>query len=828
MTAGNYGRVDTLDQLKRLCDKLLEQNKPIGFDVETGYVGPDREKGALDWSWANQFVVGFSFTNDKRWARYVPIAHDLGDNLPEAETWEVMKPVLETLPVKAHHFKFEAHNLHMLDIKGRGPRIDPKFGGDTMLQGYVLQGCNRPDGQRAEFRTFGLKEMVLAIFDHQMEKIDSLFPENWTAKQKRCLRFNLLEVTPQVIAYGCEDSAWCLAADEIVEPQALAERRNMLLIENEISELMAEVEEFGMCVDWAAMEEERKKAIPFQARMEKAVKAGLGELAQRDLSTMNLGSVKQLKELIYRDLQFTTTRLTKGAESPNSAGKAKWELMSTDEKAMKLLATEHPALKKLLDWREVGNALARFDKWLDENHHSYDDRIHPSYGQVIVLTGRFAANEPPVQQMPKEWRWTTEFGLNVWANDGTWGEFIAREDTKPYVDYWTGNFRDYVVAPEGWYHLGFDYSQIELRILAGVSQEPMLIDAFEKGIDVHTLTSAMMLGKAVADVSPKDRDTGKTMNFALMYQQGYKALAEGLAVSMERGKELFDAYFAQFSSVTTWMQRARNVGEARGYAETPFGRKITVWDLLSDQSGIRAKGQRVLINAPIQGGAADLMKMAMIRIRRALVKRGWWGTHVKMVHNLHDALVFEAHNSIHPQELRDILEEAAVFSVKNFPVIVADWELGQKHGSCAKWKKGLYPVFNEETGYWEIVKPQEESQAAQKTVQVQVPAQVSETPTATMSYAQEHIEEINTEGVDLRVEVTSMPTGSQLQRLVDTLVSRPGSNTLVLCTPEGDVRCDVGTSVGVADQGMLSMILGGATVKHSADTLDLSSLDVAL
>lgn len=867
--AGNYGRIDNLDQLKKLVDKLYEQGKPIGFDVETGYLGPDREKASVDWSCPDQFVVGFSFTNDRRWARYVPIGHDLGLNLPEEETWEVMKPLLEDLPVVAHNWKFEAHNVHSLEWKGRGPRIDLKFGGDTMLQGYVIQGCDLPDGGRADFRSFGLKDMVLNAFGHEQAKIQTLFP-GYTAKALKCLRFNVLELTPEVISYACEDAAWTIALHELVEPQAKAERRNMLQIEYEICELLTELEEFGMNVAWDEMERERQKAIPFKARMEKAVKAGLGALAGKDLTTMNLGSVKQLKELIYRDLGFATTRLTNGATSPKNAGKEKWELMSTDATAMEGLAKEHPALKKLLEWREVGNALNRFDKWLDENRFADDKRIHPNFNQVIVGTGRFAANDPPVQQMPKEWRFSTKQGLDVWGNFGKdWEEFIAQECHKLYEDYWTGNFRDYVCAPEDHYLLGYDYSQIELRVMAGVSQEPLLLQAFRDGTDVHTLTAAMMLGKPLEQIDKKvDRPIGKTMNFALLYQMGPQSLSERLGISRDRANELYNAYFAQFASITTWMQRARQVGEARGYAETPFGRKYTVWELQSDIKGIRAKGQRVLINAPIQGGAADYMKMAMIRARRTLKAEGLWGTKVKMIHNLHDALVFEVHDSIHPQELRDLLSKAVVFPVKNFPEIVADWELGQRHGSCDEWdpEKGHYPAWNEETGHWEIRtrvegSVREDSEQDEPTQQIttfqehmevtsaafggklaEKAAESKQKFTEAVPQLEKAIEEFEEtkqnelklvpppKGVDLLVEVLEMPTMSQLQRLVDMLVKRPGPNTLVLRTPQGDVRCSAGTDIDLGDKGLLSMILGGAHVSYAKESIDLDSLamDISL
>jgi DNA polymerase-1 len=694
-TAKNYDRIANLDQLKRLTDKLIERGDPIGFDVETGYVGQDREKGSLDITWSQQFICGFSITNDKRWARYVPIGHDFADNLPEEQAWEVVKPALETLTVVAHNLKFEQRNLRMLEAKGRGPRIEIAHGVCTMIQAFVL----------SNWRAVNLKDLTKWIFDHDQAKIETLFP-GLTAKQMRSLRFNILDLSPEVISYACEDAAWALALHERNEPLVLAERKQTYTIDSEVAEVVSEMEDWGMAVAWDEMAEERSKAIPFRDKMEKAVKAGLSELSGRDLTTFSLNSPKQVKELLYRDLGYSTTRRTKGADSPKNAGKEAWELMSTDAVAMEGLAKKHSAVKKILELREVGNALNRFDKWLDEHHYAEDQRVHPNFNQVVVGTGRFAANDPPVQQMPKEWRWTTR-PVNAWKKE-EWEEVVASGTN--HVDYWTGNFRDYVKAPDGWYLLGYDYSQIELRVLAGVSQEPVLLDAFENNKDVHTITAAMMLGKSPAEVDPKtERPIGKTMNFALLYQMGPQSLSERLAIPRERANELYAAYFAQFASISTWMQKAKELGKSRGFAETPFGRKYTVWELEHEDKGVRAKGERVLINAPIQGGAADYMKMAMVRARRALQKAGLWGTKAMMVHNLHDALMFEVHNSVDPREIREILQAAVVFPIPKFPKIVADWELGQRHGSCKPWKDEDVR-FDEEAQQWVIV-DQEEGEA---------------------------------------------------------------------------------------------------------------------
>lgn len=819
----NYGLVSSLDVLEQLARRLLEQGEPIGFDIETGYSGPDRKKGSLDMMWAEQFIVGFSITNSPSWARYIPLNHDSGGNLPEIEVWEIMKPVLETLPTIAHHLKFEQKNLKTLKWKGRGPDIDIPKGRDSMLAAYVL----------SEWQGFGLKDLVLNVFGHEMMKIESLF-EGYTASQMDCLRFNTLELDPEVVAYACEDAAWALALDYEIQPRAIKERNQMYVIEHQISDLMKEVELHGQAVAWDELQEEYKQAQPFRDKMEKAVKASLSRLAMRDVSEINLASSQQLKQLLYRDLGYTTTRLTNAGKKVENAEWEPWKKMSSDAIALEALSKDIPAVKKLLEMREVDVLLRRFKKWLAEYNFGVDGRVHPSFSQVVVGSGRFSASDPAVQQLPKKWGWSTH--ENVTMHTPAWTEML--DSAEHYSDYWTGNFRDYIWASEGTYFIGFDYSQIELRILAGVSQEPALLHAFENGEDVHRLTAARMLGVALEQLTDEQRAVGKTMNFALMYQMGVQSLAERLAISLDRAQELYEAYFAQFSCVSTWMQRALEVGKANGFAETPFGRKYTVWELQHPAKSIRAKGERVLINAPIQGGAADYMKMAMLRSWKALKAKGLWGSDkAMMVHNLHDALVFEVDNSIHPEEMREILQDAVVFPVPGFPKIVADWELGWRHGSCTPWKPEKGDTVELVDGRWRVVKAGEKPTQPVLTL---VPEPVSEedlpeTMFRTKDFDTDTEEELTPvklkpledtfeDPIEVEVLLSVMPTTEQAMKFIELTKSRPGENTIVMLTPEGEIRVPFGSSLDVADKALISLALGGATVRRAAGSVDMSAL----
>lgn len=809
--AKNFGRIRTVDELEKLAHKLLLDDKPVGFDVETGYHGPDREKGAVFIDWDQQFVSGFSITNNVGWARYVPVAHDLGDNLPEREAWEIIKPVLESVPIVAHNMKFEMRNLRALERKERGPRIDINVLSDSMIESFVL----------SEQPSFGLKDLVRREFGYVQSSIDALFP-GATGKQLKALRFNVLDLTSDVVAYACEDAVWTLALHQKNHQRVKAQRSFMYQLEMGIMECLADMEDAGLHVDWEALKQHRGMSESFLARMEASARHGLGEMAGRDLTTLNLGSTKQMGELLYDELGLRTTRTTKSGA------------MSTDAIALEGLARENPAIKKTLEVREVKNLANRLDKWCEEYSVAHDGRVHPNFAQTVVETGRFAAGDPAVQQLPKEWRWATVLGVDVWKQDKQTGEQPDWDPIKEFgangKEYWNGNFRDFIVAGPGCYQLGFDYSQIELRVLAGVSQEPALLEAFNEERDVHTLTAAMMLGKSPEDITDKERAIGKTQNFALLYGMGAQSLSERLAIDIEKAKALYAQYFAAFTLVTTWMEKARREGVRSGFVQTYFNRKCTLWELQNSNKAVYSKGERKCVNAPIQGGAADYMKIAMLRARKALKQRGWWMTKVWLTNNLHDALTFEVDNSIHPEEVRELLSEAVVFEVKGFPKIKADWELGQQWGSGTKWTDE--PVeFDGEC--WRVVKdggegreepPEPDEGPLEDVAEGSDPEPVEEPPEP----AERRAEVVPIRGESVIVEISEMPSQRAFARFMELIGQHPGRNTVSLRTPEGELEVPHGTSLDTGDQGRISMVLGGARVYRPADSVDVSALSRGL
>lgn len=715
----DFGLVTTEEELQALAEALLKDGTRVCFDIETGYLGPDREKAALDIDSPDQFICGFSISNHPSWARYIPVAHDLGPNLENA--WTIIKPVLETLPILSHNAIFEARNLLALEWKGRGPKIHLNIADDSMLGSYSL--AESPVGH-------GLKALSKYHLGYEQAEITSLFP-GITKKAEKALRFNTLDVTdPAVLAYVCDDAVRPEQIMRIIEarfevpdpadPYAIR-RKWIYQMELEVAQTLIAMTEDGHAVDWEAIEEYYGLTVGFEEHMKDSARAlllrqweqSLDEVTQAYLGeetpdeetklqvsqvqetreffqNLNLASTPQMRRALYDYLGLDTTRLTDKGEK------------STDETALNRLAQEHGAIQRVLEVRQVANLKARLKKWSQQYHTAHDDRVHASFNQVVVAAGRFSANDPAIQQLPKEFAWHSldpvlakRAGIDM--SEQACLDALAEEPRILHgAHYLAGNFRDFMIAAPESYLLVFDWSQVELRMLAGIAGESVLIEAFNEGRDIHVATAAMMFGLSEDQVTPKYRARGKTINFGLVYQMGEGLLADSLAISLGEAEDLMETYFQTFPHVKTWFAEAKYLGASYHYSQTYFGRRVPIPEYDSPYFGVRSKAERLAVNVVCQGSAADYAKISMLRCVKALKERGWWRTHVRMINNLHDALTFEVNGDVDPNELRELLIPCVTWTIpssplswwgsKDFPAMEVDWEIGTRWGSLTKWK----------------------------------------------------------------------------------------------------------------------------------------------
>jgi DNA polymerase-1 len=332
-----------------------------------------------------------------------------------------------------------------------------------------------------------------------------------------------------------------------------------------------------------------------------------GELAQRitDLEQeahleagqpFNLGSPKQIQQLLFDKLQLPVL-----AKTPKGAP-------STAESVLQELALDYPLPRLILEHRSLSKLKSTYTDKLPQQVCADTGRVHTSYHQAVAATGRLSSSDPNLQNIPVR----TEEGRRI---------------------------RQAFIAPPGKVLLAADYSQIELRIMAHLSADAGLLQAFSEGQDVHRATAAEVFGVAPEAVSNEQRRSAKAINFGLIYGMSAFGLAKQLGIARGAAQEYIDIYFARYPGVQTYMEVTREQARQQGYVETVFGRRLYLPDINARNGQLRAAAERTAINAPMQGTAADIIKRAMIDMHRWLGSDN--GLDITMIMQVHDELVFE-------------------------------------------------------------------------------------------------------------------------------------------------------------------------------------------
>jgi DNA polymerase-1 len=462
----------------------------------------------------------------------------------------------------------------LLVLRGAGIRL-AGLAFDTMLAAYVLDPGRRSNG---------LDLLALEFLGHTMTSYEQL-----CGTGRAPLPFDAVPVDA-ARDYSCEDVDVTLRLRACLEPRLEAHGLRALLADIEVPlvEVLADMEWDGVAIDLAWFASLKARFGAERAKVEQAIWAAAGE-------EFNINSNPQLRAILFEKLGLPVKKRT--ATGP-----------STDASVLQELADEGHALPALLmEYRELSKLEGTYIDALPRLVHPRDGRLHTSYNQTVAATGRLSSSDPNLQNIP-----------------------IRRELGR--------EIRRGFVARPGWQLLSADYSQIELRLLAHLSGDPAFVAAFRAGGDIHKQTAAVIFGVDVADVTSEMRARAKTINFATIYGQGAHALSRQLRIPHAEARAFIDTYFARFAGVKAFLDRCVEEAKARGYVETLFKRRRYVPELTDRNFNIRAFGERVAANAPIQGSAADLIKIAMIRIHRALAAEGRAS---RMLLQVHDELVFE-------------------------------------------------------------------------------------------------------------------------------------------------------------------------------------------
>ena len=445
---------------------------------------------------------------------------------------------------------------------------------DTMLQSYVLE-VHKPHG---------LASLALRHLGRQ-----GINYEDLCGKGAHQIPFAQVDVG-KAAEYSCEDSDQTLDVHRVLWPQLQADDKLRFIYELEIasSEALYRIERNGVLIDAPTL---AKQSHELGSRIH-ALEQEAYEIAGQPF---NLSSPKQLGEIFFDKLGLPVIKKTAtGARS-------------TDEEVLEKLAEDYPLPARILEHRGLSKLKGTYTDKLAQLAHPRTGRVHTHYAQAVAVTGRLSSNDPNLQNIPIR----TPEGRRV---------------------------REAFVAPAGHVIASADYSQIELRIMAHISGDEALLRAFHEGIDVHRATAAEVFGVDAAQVSSEQRRYAKVINFGLIYGMSAFGLAKALAIDNTAAKNYITRYFERFAGVKRYMDDTREQAKVQGYVETVFGRRLVLPDIQNAKGAKLSALERQAVNAPMQGTAADLIKLRMVAVQKALdgQQRG-----TKMVMQVHDELVFE-------------------------------------------------------------------------------------------------------------------------------------------------------------------------------------------
>jgi DNA polymerase-1 len=534
-------------------------------------------------------VVGFALSWSEAESLYVPVGHT-AEGLEAPRQLERGK-VLEALrPVLANPgIQKIGHNIKYDWVVLANAGLEINgVAFDTMVASYVLNPSRRQHN---------LAGLALEYLDHSMTTYQDV-----AGKGANQIPFNEVSIE-KATDYAAEDADYTLRLCGLLEKQVEEAALAPLFYELEMPlvEVLVAMERWGVKVDGAVLKELSKE-------LERQLEQLAGRIYSIAGEEFNINSPVQLRAILFDKLGLPVIKRTKTGPS-------------TDQGVLEQLALQHDLPAEIVNYRGLSKLKSTYMDALPELIHPATGRIHTSFNQTVTATGRLSSSEPNLQNIPVR----TELGRRI---------------------------RRAFIAEEGWRLLSCDYNQIELRILAHLSEDPVLIEAFIAGEDVHTRTASEVFDVRPEDVTANQRRMAKVVNFGIIYGLSPFGLARDLNVSREEAREYIEGYFARYEGVKSYIDSMKAEARERGYVTTILGRRRYLPELSSADRTTREMGERVAINTPIQGSAADLIKRAMLEIYGELVKRG---LSTKMILQVHDELVFEV-----PKEEADEIEGLVV------------------------------------------------------------------------------------------------------------------------------------------------------------------------
>lgn len=558
-------------------------------------------------------IVGIAIAYRANEGFYIPVGHRGEDAEPQLTLDQVMA-VLAPLLAVPRPGKIGQNLKYDLSVLWANGYALEGIAHDTMLESYTLNSTASRHDMDSLARYYLGRETI-----HY---------EDVTGKGAKQIGF---EQVPVAVAtqYAAEDAEITLALHQQIWPQLEQESgpaRIYRELEIPLVSVLARMERAGVLVD---RERLAQQSGELATRLEQLQQQAWDVAGQE----FNLSSTKQLREILFDQIGLKPL-----AKTPTGQP-------STSEEVMQELAHEHELPRLILEHRSLAKLKNTYTDRLQEQIHPQTGRVHTSYHQAVAGTGRLSSSDPNLQNIPVR----SEEGRRI---------------------------RKAFVAPPGRVLLACDYSQIELRIMAHLSQDPGLLKAFHEGVDVHSATAAEVFGVAAADVSKDQRRAAKAINFGLMYGMSAFGLARQLEISRDQAQDYMNTYFERYPGVRQYMESTREQARQQGYVETLFGRRLWLPEIRSRNGARRQGAERAAINAPMQGTAADIIKRAMIDVDAWLQQEQ---PEALLILQVHDELVLEVAEDQLAQVTTEVVKRMSAAAQLDVPLVVdtgqgADWD----------------------------------------------------------------------------------------------------------------------------------------------------------
>lgn len=546
-------------------------------------------------------LVGLSFATNEGIAAYVPVAHDYLDAPQQLDRDWVLEQLKPILEDDAQA-KVGQNLKYDASVLARYGIEMKGIKHDTMLASYVY---NSVGGKH------DMDSLALRFLQHSCISFEQI-----AGKGKNQLTFNQIDLD-EASPYAAEDADVTLRLHNRLFANIEQDEKLKTVyeeIEMPLVPVLSRIERTGVLIDDMKLS---AQSVEIAARLDELEQKAY-EIAEQEF---NMNSPKQLQALLFEKMGLPVIKKTPSGTP------------STNEEVLQELALDYPLPKLILEYRGLAKLKSTYTDKLPKMINPSTGRVHTSYHQAVTATGRLSSTDPNLQNIP-----------------------IRNEEGR--------RIRQAFVAPTGYKILAVDYSQIELRIMAHLSGDQALLDAFRDGKDIHAATAAEIMGVSIEDVSSEQRRRAKAVNFGLIYGMSAFGLAKQLGIPRGEAQAYMDKYFERYPGVMQYMEDTRSAASEQGFVETIFGRRLHLPEIQSRNGMRRKAAERAAINAPMQGTAADIIKKAMLLVDQWIQEEG--NGRVKLLMQVHDELVFEVEESSLSEiesKVQNLMESAAELKV---------------------------------------------------------------------------------------------------------------------------------------------------------------------